>query len=125
MYVWNKSVFMGKSIDGQSIFKGKKPDCLTSGTEKRKQTKSSLVIEKEDRDSNHLLIKDKTNNKLHKKEHANFSTICTTFYFGPNSVEQWNTYHKAFATYFHAAPKQVLLSYPTVSTLKQQGKATL
>lgn len=35
------------------------------------------------------------------------------------------TFHKAFATYFHAGPKQVPLSHPTVGTLKQQGKEGL
>lgn len=73
---------------------GQKSDCLIDDTERENQTKSSLVIEKEDRESNYLLIKDKTNNKLHKKQHANISTTCNTFYFGPNSVEQQNTFHK-------------------------------
>lgn len=116
-YFWNQSVFMGKSV-----LKGKKPDCLTDDTERGKQTKSPLVIEKEDRESNYLLIKDKTNNKLHKKQHANISTLCNSFYFGPNSVEQQNTFHKAFAIYFHAAPKQVLLSQPSVSILEEKGR---
>lgn len=119
LYSWANTYSWAICIQGQ------KSDCLTDDIKREKQTKSSLVIEKKDGESNYLLLKDKTNNKLHKKQHANISTICNTSYFGPNSVEQQNTFHKAFATYFHGAPKQVLLSQPAVSTLKQQGKVTL
>ena len=62
---------------------GQKVDCLTDDTERGKQTKSSLVIEKEEGKSVSFLIKDKTNNKLHEKQHAKVSIVCNTFYFGP------------------------------------------
>jgi len=54
-------------------------DCLTDDAEKGKQTKSSLVIEKENGKSDCFLINYKTNNKLHEKQHPSVSMICSTF----------------------------------------------
>lgn len=112
MYLWNHSVFMP--------FQGQKIDRLTDSTERGKQTKSSLVLEKEEGKSDCSLIKNKANNKLHQKQHADVSTVHNIFYFGPAYAEQWSGFHEPLPHAFHTALEQrsffpILLQAPSNS----------
>lgn len=61
-----------------------------------------------------FLIKDKTSNKLHEKQHANVS-ICAgnTFYFGPTYVKQWRAFHEPLPCAFHATHRSTGPSFPS------------
>lgn len=112
--LWHQPVFM--PLQGQKI------DCLTDGTERGKQTKSSLVIEKEEGKSE---IRTKQIINYMRNSRQTFP-LSATLLFWPYLCGAMKGFPRAFAMCFPCCyGAEVLLSHPTASTLEQRGKGTL
>lgn len=112
--LWHQPVFM--PLQGQKI------DCLADGTERAKQTKSSLVIKKEEGKSE---IRTKQTINYMRNSMQTFPSHATLL-FWPYLRGAMRGFPRAFAMCFpHCYGAEVLLSHPTASTLEQRGKGTL